>query len=157
LGDGDEVNVHGTDPLNRDSDADGLSDGDEVTIHSTDPLNPDTDGDGSSDGDEFSAGTNPLAMDESSNGDPSITREVNLADLIVGRTVVTKETTNLRVGPSRQADIVGELSADTEAEITGPVERAQGLDWIPVTVTTPEGSVNGYLAVDVVKLAEPVD
>jgi hypothetical protein len=157
LSDGDEVSVHGTDPLNRDSDADGFSDGDEVTIHNTDPLNPDTDGDGSSDGDEVSAGTDPLAVDESSTGDPSITGDVDLADLIVGTTVVTKETANLRVGPSRQADIVLELNADTEAEITGPVERAQGVDWIPVTVTTPEGSVNGYLALDVIKLAEPVD
>src|SRR5690606_26755506 len=40
----------GTDPLNPDTDGDGLNDGDEVNIYKTDPLNPDTDGDGLKDG-----------------------------------------------------------------------------------------------------------
>jgi len=50
-----EVDVHGTDPLNPDTDGDGLSDGSEVAS-GTDPSKADTDGDGISDADEDSDG-----------------------------------------------------------------------------------------------------
>jgi hypothetical protein len=40
-------------------DGDGLPTLDEITIHSTDPLEADTDGDGVGDGDEVAAGTDP--------------------------------------------------------------------------------------------------
>jgi len=50
----------GTNPLNSDTDNDGLSDGDEVLIWKTNPLNPDTDGDGYLDGEEVRNGYNPL-------------------------------------------------------------------------------------------------
>jgi alpha-tubulin suppressor-like RCC1 family protein len=42
-------NYYGTDPLDPDSDADGLNDGEEVLTYGTDPLDPDTDGDGAGD------------------------------------------------------------------------------------------------------------
>lgn len=59
LGDGDEVNIHQTDPWNPDTDLDGLLDGDEIDKTKTSPLNADTDGDGIGDGlDE-----DPLAAD----------------------------------------------------------------------------------------------
>ncbi|MBB3062468.1 PQQ-binding-like beta-propeller repeat protein [Microbulbifer rhizosphaerae] len=64
--DGDEVLVHGTDPLQSDSDGDGLNDGDEVSIGS-DPNNPDTDGDLLTDSEEVELGTDPLSAD--SDGD----------------------------------------------------------------------------------------
>src|SRR3712207_3455113 len=51
LSDIDEA-AYGSDPLNRDYDADGLLDGEEVYIHGTDPLNNDSDGDGLLDGEE---------------------------------------------------------------------------------------------------------
>jgi MYXO-CTERM domain-containing protein len=60
LTDGDEVNTHETDPLDADSDDDGLNDGDEVNTHGTDPLDADSDDGGVIDGEEVSAGTNPL-------------------------------------------------------------------------------------------------
>ncbi|MDG6225458.1 MAG: transglutaminase domain-containing protein [Candidatus Thermoplasmatota archaeon] len=60
LWDGDEVNIHFTDPTNWDTDGDSLSDGDEVNIFGTDPLNPDTDGGGVPDGIEISLGMDPL-------------------------------------------------------------------------------------------------
>jgi hypothetical protein len=50
---------HGTNPLNPDTDGDGLTDGDEVNIHGTDPTNADTDGDGVDDGTEVLQGRNP--------------------------------------------------------------------------------------------------
>jgi len=51
----------GTDLDKSDTDGDGLSDGDEVDVHGTDPLVVDTDGGGRGDGDEVNAdGTDPL-------------------------------------------------------------------------------------------------
>jgi hypothetical protein len=46
----DEI-TNGTDPLNADTDGDGVNDGQEAT-DGTDPLNSDTDGDGVTDGQE---------------------------------------------------------------------------------------------------------
>ena len=51
LSDTDEINRYGTDPLNEDTDGDGIADGDEVKL-GTDPLVPDSDGDGVPDGEE---------------------------------------------------------------------------------------------------------
>jgi hypothetical protein len=42
-----------------DTDGDHLSDDDEVSVHGTDPMNPDTDEDGVNDGMEVAFGTNP--------------------------------------------------------------------------------------------------
>ena len=44
----DEI-AYGTDPLDDDTDDDGLNDSDEITLHGTDPLLADTDGDGIND------------------------------------------------------------------------------------------------------------
>lgn len=49
--DGEEVNM-GTDPLYEDSDYDGLSDGEEVDVIESDPLEEDTDNGGQTDGEE---------------------------------------------------------------------------------------------------------
>ncbi|MDG1478496.1 MAG: MYXO-CTERM sorting domain-containing protein [Myxococcota bacterium] len=69
LSDGDEVNDYTTDPLDSDTDADGLSDGDEVNDHGTDPLDSDTDADGLSDGDEVNDyTTDPLDSDTDADG-----------------------------------------------------------------------------------------
>jgi plastocyanin len=53
----------GSDPLIADTDGDGLLDGDEVDLHGSDPTLPDTDGDGLSDGDEVGYGTSPIGVD----------------------------------------------------------------------------------------------
>jgi len=61
----DEEAVIGTDPLDPDTDDDGLLDGEEVQTHDTDPLDPDTDGDGLEDGDELvGADGTPFTGDE---------------------------------------------------------------------------------------------
>lgn len=49
----------GTNPLDPDSDHDGLGDYQEVKVYGTDPLNPDTDHDSISDGEEVKMGRNP--------------------------------------------------------------------------------------------------
>ncbi len=56
----DEEAVLGTDPLNPDTDFDGLLDGEEVNVYGTDPTNPDTDGGTIGDGVEVANGTDPL-------------------------------------------------------------------------------------------------
>jgi hypothetical protein len=59
--------VHGTDPLHRDSDLDGLSDGDELFQYSTDPNQADTDGGGTEDAAEIGSGTDPNAGGDDAN------------------------------------------------------------------------------------------
>lgn len=58
----------GTNPLDEDSDDDGLSDGDEVLKYHTDPSRLDTDRDGSYDGEEIAAETKPLDPDSDDDG-----------------------------------------------------------------------------------------
>ncbi len=57
----------GTDPLEYDTDGDGLADGDEIAA-GTDPLDDDTDNDGLSDGEELGLGTNPFDSDTDGDG-----------------------------------------------------------------------------------------
>ncbi len=78
LTDGEEVLTYRTHPLKRDTDGDGLTDGDEVRSRGTDPLRPDTDGDDLSDGDEvLRHRTNPLVADTDGGGVPD-GREIQL-------------------------------------------------------------------------------
>jgi hypothetical protein len=65
-----EEQAAGTNPLNPDTDGDGLTDGFERNTFGTDPLKPDSDGDGLSDGAEQRAGANPLLPDSDGNGVP---------------------------------------------------------------------------------------
>ncbi|MBY0276938.1 thrombospondin type 3 repeat-containing protein [Candidatus Binatia bacterium] len=58
----------GTDPLNPDSDDDGVSDGREVKKLKTDALDADTDDDGLNDGDEVADGTDPKDADSDDDG-----------------------------------------------------------------------------------------
>ncbi|WP_411347121.1 S-layer homology domain-containing protein [Paenibacillus sp. WLX2291] len=79
LSDGEEVNTVGTDPLQvdtnkngisdakEDGDGDGLSNSEELRHH-TDPKNADTDFDGWADGLEIQKGTNPLVADTDKDG-----------------------------------------------------------------------------------------
>lgn len=59
LKDGDEINVHQTNPFEADSDSDGLDDGAEIAL-GTNPLDEDTDKDGFKDGSD----PNPLVFDQ---------------------------------------------------------------------------------------------
>ena len=73
-----ELSVYGTDPLDADTDHDGLSDGEEIA-NSANPLDPangttastkDTDGDGIRDALEVARGTSPLLADSDADGVP---------------------------------------------------------------------------------------
>lgn len=79
LNDGEEVLTHRTHPLKPDTDADGLTDSDEVRARRTDPLRPDTDADELTDGDEvLRHRTNPLVADTDNGGVPD-GREVQIS------------------------------------------------------------------------------
>ena len=66
--DAEEI-AYGSDPLNRDYDADGILDGTEIFQIGTDPLNNDTDGDGLLDGEEVNQyGSSPAAFDTDGDG-----------------------------------------------------------------------------------------
>ncbi|MDD3276226.1 MAG: lectin-like protein [Kiritimatiellales bacterium] len=56
------------DPLNPDTDGDGLSDGDEVLVYFTNPFAMDTDADGIADQTELDAGMNPCSPDSDRDG-----------------------------------------------------------------------------------------
>lgn len=60
LGDQDEIELYLTDPLIADTDNDGLNDYEEIIIYKTKADDPDTDGDGYQDGAEVNNGYNPL-------------------------------------------------------------------------------------------------
>ncbi len=71
----------GTDPLDPDTDDDGLTDGEEVRKYKTDPLNPDTDGDELKDGQEVKDIYSSLGMPlfASATLDFRLTEEMTLA------------------------------------------------------------------------------
>jgi outer membrane protein OmpA-like peptidoglycan-associated protein/opacity protein-like surface antigen len=69
ISDGDEVLNYKTNPLKADSDGDGLSDGQEINTYKTDPNKGDTDGDGLTDGEEVQKyNTDPLRSDSDNDG-----------------------------------------------------------------------------------------
>lgn len=69
LKDGEEVYTYKTNPLNADTDGDGLNDREEIFAYKTDPLKRDTDNDGLVDGDEVQTHkTDPLKIDTDGEG-----------------------------------------------------------------------------------------
>jgi hypothetical protein len=89
----------GTDPLNPDTDGDGLSDGQEVNQYATDPLNADSDGDFLGDGDEVNVyGSDPNHDDSgylAPRGNPD--GVLNTGDLVVQmRLVLGMDTPDAR-------------------------------------------------------------
>ncbi|MEI7912396.1 MAG: cadherin-like beta sandwich domain-containing protein [Verrucomicrobiota bacterium] len=69
LSDGQEINTTHTNPLLEDTDGDGLPDGAEVNTYGSNPLMVDTDGDGISDRDEVEVyHTNPALRDSDGDG-----------------------------------------------------------------------------------------
>lgn len=128
---------YGTNMTLRDTDFDTLSDYDEVTVYGTDPLNPDTDGDGVNDGTEIKLGSNPLVAetvfetsDETSlvadgNDDKAdISVKMKSSSEAAGTLRISNagRTQNIMITPSIPGYISAyELSADSEiisAEIT---------------------------------------
>ncbi len=68
LSDGVEVYKAATDPLRKDTDADGIIDGEELMSYKTDPTRVDTDSDGIYDGEELNRKTKPTVADTDGDG-----------------------------------------------------------------------------------------
>jgi hypothetical protein len=86
----------GTDPLISDTDTDNLSDGDEHNIHATDPLLLDTDSDGAGDGVEIAYGTDPLDISSFPvipDGDLDADGNVDVRDVLMGYRALMGEVT----------------------------------------------------------------
>ncbi len=107
------------DPLNQDSDGDGLSDRDEI-IYGTDPFNKDTDGDGFWHGEEMAMGYDP--MDPTSNPKTKIKAAAwlapttNLTDRVLNLTMASVINNSGELDPREMtgqkfADILQSINA----------------------------------------------
>jgi hypothetical protein len=96
------ANNTGTDPLDFDSDDDGLKDGEEVVTYGTNPVSADTDSDGAPDGVEVTAGTNPKDSASAPNL-PIAYNDAFTAKLVVGMT--TKVTTASLISNDKYSSI----------------------------------------------------
>jgi fibronectin type 3 domain-containing protein len=82
VGDSEEVDEYSTNPTDTDTDGDGLSDGDEVNTHGTNPLSADTDGDGMNDAAELNMTCrNPL-----NNADAGVTTCSGAPTAVISKT-----------------------------------------------------------------------
>lgn len=103
--------TRGTEPMNPDTDGDGLLDGDEVNAFATNPVLRDTDGDQVSDGLELQAGSNPLdPLSVRLNGILSRVR-VNPSSVTILFNTVLGEAT-------RQVKVLATLVDGTDIDIT---------------------------------------
>ncbi len=110
----------GTDPLNADTDGDGLPDGAETLSHGTDPLLADTDGDGLPDGWEILHGLDPLSASggDGSSGDPDDDGLSNAAELAAGTDPAVPDTDLDGLSDGAEALTHGSdpLSPDTDGD-----------------------------------------
>lgn len=68
-----------------------------------------------------------------------------------GTSVETTEAVNLRQGPSRQTEAIGELPAGSALTIRGPFEEGGDLDWWPVTTAS---GTEGFVREDFLRAQE---
>ncbi len=132
--DTDAETALGTDPLNHDSDGDGISDGDEVNTTHTNPFEPDSNGDGMNDGQEQRCGTNPtnaadrLEIVETA-GDPVQGFTLKWKS-VAGKQYSVNRSTNLLSGNYiTMADDVPS-SAPTNSFTDGTATNGRGFYWI---------------------------
>jgi hypothetical protein len=153
------ANNTGTDPLDFDSDDDGLKDGEEVVTYGTNPLSADTDSDGAPDGVEVAAGTNP--SQESSLPKPGITLQPVSITRTSGEGVTFSVTaTNPAGSPSA---LTYQWYKNGEAILTGtnpnliilPLTIAEAGNYT-VVVSNSYGAVTSNIASLTVNKATPI-
>jgi PKD repeat protein len=121
LSDGDEVNTHGTDPNDPDSDDDGLSDGDEVNTHGTDPTDPDSDNDTLPDGWEvdYDLDPNDNTGDNGADGDPDGDGLSNVEEYDAGADPHDPDTDDDGLGDSEEVNTYGTEPGDPDSDDDG--------------------------------------
>ncbi|MGB0716512.1 MAG: matrixin family metalloprotease [Phycisphaerae bacterium] len=120
IDDATEIYMVGTDPYAFDTDGDGLSDFE--VVFWLNPLNPDSDGDGMSDGEEVANGTDPLTPDLGGGA-------VGLEGVYVGRDAAGS---GLVFEVGRDGSLVGLLSV---------MQWGEPLDWELYGGVGPDGDV----------------
>ncbi|WP_268235746.1 hypothetical protein, partial [Enterococcus wangshanyuanii] len=134
--DGKELEL-GTDPLNPDTDGDGVPDGKELELD-TDPLNPDTDGDGVPDGKELELGTDPLNPDTDGDGVPD-GKEVEL-----GTDPLTPNVGGKEVDPETGSANTGNLikpSGRTTGRLLNTGEEISRIGFLGILILLFSGAV----------------
>ena len=94
---------YGTNMIVRDTDHDNLTDYEEVITYHTDPLNSDTDGDGVNDGTEVAIGSDPLSKEEvfsTTFGSDMISNNSKAIDISVTMTTTAAAAGSLRIMPA---------------------------------------------------------
>jgi hypothetical protein len=152
------ANNTGTDPLDFDSDDDGLKDGEEVVTYGTNPVSADTDSDGAPDGVEVTAGTNP--NEESSLPKPVISiQPVSITNTVGGGVTFSVTATNPGGSPSA---LTYQWYKNGEAILTGtnpnliilPLTIAEAGNYT-VVVSNSYGAVTSSIASLTVNKANP--
>jgi hypothetical protein len=140
LFDKEEVRLYKTNPNSSDHDGDGLSDYEEVNEWGTDPLDPDSDNDGYKDGQEVFSGYNPLGP-----GRIEGWEEDNLNDIVY--TPYLDSIFNYTI--ERPVDWVEIYDTNTEPVMYTEIKflpDATSAEYIEVRVATAEAEVTDYFA-----------
>jgi hypothetical protein len=124
LSDGLEVISVGTDPGDPDSDDDGLSDGDEVDVHGTDPLDADSDDDGLLDPFEIAHGFDPLVAGEETQ-DPDADGLDNLGEQAQTTDPHDGDTDDDGLSDGDEVDVHGTDPLDADSDDDGLLDGAE--------------------------------
>ncbi len=128
--DRDEVRVRGSNPLNTDTDFDGLTDKEEITA-GTSLLDADTDNDGVSDKEEIRIGTNPLTQSFGTAWTPISVKTGSQTDKVEGQ--FYRDASLIAAHARGAVEYVFDLPSDAK-----PVLRVTGRhEWRGQSGTTP--------------------
>lgn len=153
----------GTDPMNPDTDGDGLLDGEEVLIYGTSPVAVDSDGDGVPDGEEVALGSSPADPGSVSPTGAYPSAPITTTTTITASTTLTvtatpappsgpvlvitapegQATVPLRIGPSESYAAVGDAPQVPVGATVLIVRRTPDNNWYSIELTG--GVVRGWL------------
>ena len=121
----------GTSLSNPDTDNDSLTDGDEVNIHNTNPLQADTDGDALPDAWEVQNATNPLVAD--ADADPDGDRLTNLEEYVAGTDPFDPDSDDDGIDDYQEQNLrTNPLNPDFNGEVVN-VQVIPGIDTVSRT------------------------
>ena len=144
LDDGREIEL-ATDPQQADTDQDGLYDGREVDELLTDPRRSDTDGDGIGDGDEVAAGTDPHDANDPAGSGTGGTGGSSAGGSDTGATDTGGSDTGGTGTGGSDTEGTGTAGSDTGGTATGGTDQGNGSggDDSPDTDGESAGSADG--------------
>jgi len=129
----------GTNPMDVDTDCDGLTDSEEVMFIHSDPFRADTDGDGLADGEEIVSGTDPISVDSDRDGMPDGWEVRNSLDPTV---IDSMDDADMDGVSNLDEYLVGTDPNDTDSDLDGLTDR-QELGWWEYAGALPVFDVSG--------------